>query len=371
MDITVTQIYSAAAGRLPWEVALETLRLRVSGWAVQLYARDKRHGSMLFSHMVGSVRPEDHLEYLRTYHRIDPRTPLLLQHESGHWMHCHQHFDAAHVATDPFYQDFLIPAGGRWVSGIKLVEDDDIAVLLGVHRGFNHQPLETAALDWLNRLRPHLIEAIAIYRHLSATHQALHAGQLILDAMHQPVLLVDAARRLRYANAAGRAVLNARTALQEFKGRLLCMDACDDAALIKALDTLVVPAPRPDSAQRLLVRLRGTHALQDIAISLSALRPELTMGAFGEVPLAMLLLHDAHQRAPIDAFVVQEFFALTSAEAGVAVLLAQGVNAEDIAARRKVSVNTVRSQIRLLLKKTNAERQSDLVRRVLDLGRTG
>ncbi len=371
MDTAITQIYSAAAGRLPWEVALETLRMQVSGWAVQLCALDKRHGSMLFSHMVGSVRPDDHLAYLRTGHRIDPRMPLLLRHEPGHWMHCHQHFDAAHVATDPFYQDYLIPAGGRWVSGIKLVEDDDIAVLLGVHRGFDQEPLEAAALDWLNCLRPHSIEAIAIYRHLSAEHQALHAGQLILNAMHQPVLLVDAKRRLRFTNAAGRDALNARSALQEFDGRLLCMQAGDDAALIKALNTLVVLTLRPAAPQRLLVRLRGTHALQDIAISLSALRPELTMGAFGEVPLAMLLLHDVRQSAPIDAFVVQEFFALTSAEAGVAVLLAQGVNAEGIAARRKVSVNTVRSQIRLLLRKTNTERQSDLVRRVLDLGRIG
>jgi DNA-binding CsgD family transcriptional regulator len=369
VDIAVTQIYSAASGRLPWEAALETIRAQVDGWAVQLFALDKRNGSMLFSHMVGSARPEDHLDYVRTYHRIDPRTPLLLQYQAGNWMHCHEHFDAQHVAADPFYQDFLIPAGGRWASGIKLVDDDEIAVLLGVHRGFNSQPLEAAALDWLNRLRPHLIEAIAIYRHLSAVHQALHAGQLILDAMHQPVLLVDAARRLRYANAAGRAVLDARTALQEFEGRLLCMDAGDDAQLLKALDDLAVAAPRLDAPQRLLVRLRGTHATQDIAVSLSGLRPELTMGAFGEVPLAMLLLHDAHQSAPIDAFVVQEFFGLTSAEATVAVLLAQGVGVEAIAQQRSVSVNTVRSQIQTLLKKTSSERQSYLVRRVLDLGR--
>jgi hypothetical protein len=95
-----------------------------------LFALDKRHGSLLFSHMVGSARPEDHLDYVRDYHRIDPRTPLLLKCEAGQWMHCHEHFDATRVATDPFYRDFLIHAGGRWASGIKLVEDDDIAVLL-------------------------------------------------------------------------------------------------------------------------------------------------------------------------------------------------------------------------------------------------
>jgi PAS domain-containing protein len=266
---------------------------------------------MLFSHMVGSARPEDHLDYVRHYHRIDPRTPLLLTTHAGQWMHCHEHFGQAQVNADPFYQDFLIPAGGRWASGIKLVEDDELVVMLGVHRGFGNQPLEPAALDWLNNLRGHLTDAIAIYRHLSALHQKLHAGQLILDAMHQPVLLVDAARRMRYANGAARLLLQARTALHEVDGCLLCVDARDDMALLNALDALVVAAPRPDAPERQFVRLRGIHALQDIAISLSALRPELTMGAFGEVPLAMLLLHDAHVRAPIDAFVVQEFLGLT------------------------------------------------------------
>lgn len=77
-------------------------------------------------------------------------------------MHCHKHFDELQVTADPFYQDFLIPAVGRWASGIKLVGDDELAVLAGVHCGFGNQPLKSAALDWLSNLRGHLIEAIAI-----------------------------------------------------------------------------------------------------------------------------------------------------------------------------------------------------------------
>jgi hypothetical protein len=37
----------------------------------------------------------------------------------GEWANCHEHFDEAFVARSAFYQDFLIPHGGRYVSGTQ------------------------------------------------------------------------------------------------------------------------------------------------------------------------------------------------------------------------------------------------------------
>jgi DNA-binding CsgD family transcriptional regulator len=59
---------------------------------------------------------------------------------------------------------------------------------------------------------------------------------------------------------------------------------------------------------------------------------------------------------------LQQLFALTAAEAGVALALAAGRSAEEIAAERSVSLPTVRTQIRQILEKTGAMHLRDLGR---------
>ena len=55
----------------------------------------------------------------------------------------------------------------------------------------------------------------------------------------------------------------------------------------------------------------------------------------------------------------------------VAVLLANGLNAEQIAAERNASLLTVRTQIRSILAKTGVRRQPELVRMLVDMPEVG
>lgn len=188
------------------------------------------------------------------------------------------------------------------------------------------------------------------------------AGQLILNRIAHPVLLVDASNSLRFANARGRTALESKLAICEIDGRLHASDPSDDLALDDALHSMLVAAPHVDQPVKRFVRLRGTNWQQKIGLSLSALRPAETMGAFGTLPLAMLVLYDASLIATCDAFVLQELFGLTPAEANVGTLLCAGETVESIALKRGVAISTIRSQLRALMEKTGAKSQSDLLR---------
>ena len=59
---------------------------------------------------------------------------------------------------------------------------------------------------------------------------------------------------------------------------------------------------------------------------------------------------------------IADKYGLTQAETQVLVLLAKGMKAEEIAALREVSINTVRAHIRGLLEKSDSKSQGDLVR---------
>ncbi len=366
-DALITQIYSAGAGRQPWDAALNTISDACDAWAVQLMAIDKRSGTALFSHYGGVASPESHLTYLRDYQRNDPRAPLVFAPIGQDWTHCHEAFSDEQVAGSPFYQDFLIPVGARYASIVKLVNDDAMGIVLGILRGVGKPPLEASFITWIDRLRQHFSEALAIYRHLSTLHLERAAGKEILDRLRHPVMLVDAAGMLRHANAAARDALSSGQAVRVVNDKLQCSNRSDDEALAQALDALVIAAPSSRGNERRFVRLRGTGAHQRYGISLSALRPAETLGAFGPLPLAMLVLHDGTQTAQCDPFVIQELFDLTPAEADVGTLLSLGSSLEEIAGLRHVALSTVRSQLRTLMAKTGTERQSDLVRRLLTL----
>lgn len=371
-DALIVQIYRAATGREPWEKVLAAVADACGAFAVQLLAIDKRSSTLsssaaLFSHVAGAARPEHHLDYLRKYQHVDPRALLVVSPRDKDWFHCHEHVNEQQVADSEFYQDFLIPIGGRYLSAVPIYNDDSMGVMLCVIRGVGKTPLEPSVLEWLDSIRPHFTEAMATYRHQSALHAQSLAGQAILDRLRHPVLLVDATHRLRFANAMGQAALAAESVMRAIDGKIQACNAADHQALVEALDSLVIAAPQIGVADRRFIRLQGSRQNDRYGVSVSALRPSETGGAFGILPLAMLVLHDGNREAVLDPFVLQEMYDLTPAEADVGIMLVGGHTLEQIAAKRHVSITTVRSQLRGILSKTGSRRQSDLVRRLVSL----
>lgn len=66
---------------------------------------------------------------------------------------------------------------------------------------------------------------------------------------------------------------------------------------------------------------------------------------------------------------MRRLFGLTRAEQELANGLLEGLSLEDIATRRAVRIGTLKVQLRTLLAKTGARRQSDLLRRLAPFAR--
>ncbi|WP_270939450.1 helix-turn-helix transcriptional regulator, partial [Falsiroseomonas oryzae] len=75
---------------------------------------------------------------------------------------------------------------------------------------------------------------------------------------------------------------------------------------------------------------------------------------------AMLLVTDGARRPAPNAALLGRMFGLTPAEARLAAALAAGRSAADHAKARGVSVETVRSQLAAIRRKTGCRRQADL-----------
>ncbi|ACK51855.1 regulatory protein LuxR [Methylocella silvestris BL2] len=85
-------------------------------------------------------------------------------------------------------------------------------------------------------------------------------------------------------------------------------------------------------------------------------------------PLVVIVLRPLNRKAAPQADMLCEMFGFSRAEAEVAVALTGGASAEDVARGRGVSLVTVRSQIRSILGKSEAENLRDFERTMAALG---
>ncbi|MBL8318047.1 MAG: helix-turn-helix transcriptional regulator [Burkholderiaceae bacterium] len=364
-DTLIADLYRAATGELPWGEPLAALRALFSAWGVHLHAVRLATGTVAFSYEVGGFPPEGVLAYVREYHRIDPRAALVARLGLGEWISCHQHFDDAFVARDRFYQDFLIPYGGRYVSAAKVHEDAEIVAILGIHRGRGMQPLTGDEVALAARMGRHVSTALGMWRRQRRLLEERLLGNAALDQLPHPVMLIDEQQRLHHANAAARRLLQANRALRLHEGALQLASPPCHHELLLALRRLRIgggQSYRDDTPPvgRAIVRLGAPRCDHFMALVISRLRPDETMGAFGQRDLAMVLVHDLRRRAPVDRFVAASIFGFTPAEAAVAVAVAEGRTPADIAAEHGVARSTIRAQLNSVFAKMGVSRQAEV-----------
>jgi DNA-binding CsgD family transcriptional regulator len=364
-DALIADLYRAAAGELPWGEPLAALRALFGAWGVHLHGIRPNEGTVAFSYEVGGFPAEGVLAYIREYHRIDPRAALVARLGVGEWISCHHHFDDAYVARDRFYQDFLIPYGGRYVSAAKVYEDAEVVAILGIHRGRDAQPLGEDAVAIGRRLGQHVCTALGLWRRQVRILEQRLLGNAALDQLPHPVMLIDEQQRLHHANASAQRLLQAHGQLRLQAGALVLASPQCHHELLLALRRLRVGGAQsyrddaPASA-RAIVRVGAPDGGHFLALVVSRLHPDETMGAFGPRELAMVLVHDLRRRTPVDRFLAAAIFGFTPAEAAVAVAVAEGRAPAEIAAEHRVARSTIRAQLNSVFAKMGVSRQAEV-----------
>lgn len=377
LDVVVARLYEAGAGLddVSWGQAMRGVQHVLQAHTVTLLAIDLAQRSLLFYAEAGDAPPEALLDYTRSYHLIDPRLARLLPMAAGCWAHCHEVFDDAFVASDPFYQEFLLPYGGRWSSGIKLMEEGGVAVVFAVTRRPDRGPLLDDDFILCDRLSRHVAKAFRLTLERRPSDDGTGVISAAMNQLGVPVFLLDGDCRIRFSNRSARSLMSAGGALYELDGRLALRHSDNDRAFRALAKSLYGKAgdDRFPASAYLPLTASGHEgvALPERrhvdGMMLSSLMPERTIGAFGESPALLAVAHEQRGMSEPDPAIVASAFGLTRAEARVAIAFALGLSVEQIAERRCKAVSTVRSQVKSMLAKMGCTRQSEVVSRVLSL----
>lgn len=279
---------------------------------------------------------------------------LVSKFEPGHW----KRLERLHRSSpgDTGHLQKLVTQPGDEVIFSNRMPLSQAEALLSLHRrGGDWPDLQSQlalASDACRALLPAL-DPIARLQQLSRQSSQLSA---VLNGLRIPMLLLDASLRPLATNASARALfhLSARTPTGKITAALPGLPAARLAQLVEracsqpaAGGVIEFTAPDGSGAAHLLVL--------PLAVPTGAAQPAaLVLVQHGGVPD-----HAQH--------LLQQVYQLTPAEARLAQLILDGQSPGRAATVLKVSVTTVRTQLSAVLKKTGAQRQSDLVRRLSPL----
>jgi DNA-binding CsgD family transcriptional regulator len=238
--------------------------------------------------------------------------------------------------------------------------------IIGIHGGRKAEPFDETALDKLNLLLPHLRRAFQIRATLREHSIQRDISMEALDALAGSVLLVDEQGRLVYANRSGSALLRTGQGLAVRDGFVIAAHSAHADALARAIShacASTTQAPDEKSENVICLPRPGQTPLE---VTVTRVRPG-DLSATRDAPMAMLV---ARADDPLAASrdTLRTSFRLSQSEAELACLLAEGLNLDEIAVQRNVSLNTVRSQLKATFHKTGVRRQSELVTLVLKNG---
>jgi DNA-binding CsgD family transcriptional regulator len=294
-------------------------------------------------------------QYVRHFATIDPHTEKIRAASSGHWLNYAKLFDEYFVRSNEVYQEFLLPSGLRWSLGARFQLSEQTEAVFTTLRGPRQQPFGDAETRFLGRLNPHLQRATQIQSRLLESEAKAAMGTSALNRLTHPLLIADQPAHALFLNRAAESLVREGTALR-LVGSTLKLPNPDAQ---RALETLLSNAIARGHGGGMTIH-DNSGRTWDLVIA--PLAPDLGADNPQQRPLAMVLVGDRQKPQHLDGPLLTALFHLTAAEGRVALALLDGLTPEEYAQAAKLSIATVRCQLREIFAKTGTRRQAELVK---------
>lgn len=273
----------------------------------------------------------------------------------GFWLDDLQEFSPEVRDRGVFYQEFLRPNGvGSW-SGVVLARTPQQVEFLAYHG--QPQVAGVARQLWRRRevddLRSHMVRALQLQQRLAQPQEHSALAESALNGLAVSVFVLDETGMLLLANAAAQTLMASEPAMRFRSGRFT-PEGYEESALWKAV-----------CAKGAMTLRRRSGALLQLALTPIPLSAQLAKQ--WQKPLLLMI----GPAAPEDLERVSHLrvmYGLTHGEAKLCVMLAfDGLTPQECADTRQVSINTIRSQIKIIEAKMGVNTLAQLVRLVLIL----
>jgi DNA-binding CsgD family transcriptional regulator/PAS domain-containing protein len=358
-------LYSAPLHQQQWQSFLALLcRLTGARFAVFICA-DTRLGLSIRSHSGSPETERSIIVYNQQYGRSDPfRARLICGHHTDVVQADELLQNEGLLRTD-MYRDVLVPLGARYGTILPLTVGLRRMEAISLWRNFDDGPMDEHGNRLLNLILPHLRNALEIRQVLGVTQQRLAGAEAMVDASATPTFLLTWQGRVLHCNRAAESLLHEADGLVLQDKSLVATDPTSRESLRNLLLNARPPNPaafeNPSPQILPLSRSSGRRPLQLLS---SPLAQEHRSRSSADL---VLLVTDPEKPANFPDDALRALFGFTPAQVDVAIGLLMGYSLEEIASLRKVTVGTVRNQLKAMLSKTGTTRQGDLIHLLMTL----
>lgn len=255
-----------------------------------------------------------------------------------------------------YYHEWMRPQRFHHTLGNTALAEGDLVANVTLFRPVDMPTFSAAEVRGFEALSAHMTRALQMALRLGRP-EASPAVAASLDAMAQPVAVVDGRRRLRHANARMETLLRARDGLGVEGGVVVAAGLEGQAALASWFDALVhADDARRGASGALVVRGRSGSAWALNALPLAAARPGWLHGGSW-----LLSATRPEPGAPLGEAGLQARHGCTRAEARLAGRLAAGRNVREAADDVGLTYESARTCLKRVYAKTGARGQARLV----------
>lgn len=277
----------------------------------------------------------------------------------------------ADLVQTEFYNDWIRPQEDMRVGvGVVLFADASRNFLLGGNIPKTYQErYQDDFRQLVMRATPLMQQALEINRTLLGLRLDAFALRMGIEPADAAVLVLGEGRTLVHADDLSQELLAKGDVLRlSPRGRVEFREAAAQAQLDRAMRSAVDTGPMTFAAGGVasapVVRAIPLAGRVADGLSLGAI-------ALSQRPSLVLILQFPSENADDRSALLRQATGLSLTEADIALALHDGLSLAEIADARRVSIHTVRNQVKSALSKTGSRRQADLVRLVERLRRGG
>jgi DNA-binding CsgD family transcriptional regulator len=359
----IDAFHSAAIGAHSWETALRGFADVTGSRSAQLTGVGQ-DGSVLFN-VLTNIDPPAFYSMFAATATINPRVKAARAAPVLKVMAESDFITPDECRRDQFYQEVARPLDIPFMCFTTLERQEAAFIALGAIRSQKEEHITGQQREIFAALAPHVRTAVRTQLALEGRGVIVLTGAM--DSLSIPVFVCDRTGRVGSLTGAAESLVTTGRGLQLKAGRLKTCWPKETKALDDAIEAAVLWRAQPGPAALRTVIVRGRDlSTAPLVLDVFPLPSQPYQLTFA--PRVLVVARGPRGEKARRTAVLQAAYALTSAEVQITeYLVVEGQSPEFIAAKRGVSVETVRTQIKAIMAKLGVSRQVDLVVRLGEL----
>lgn len=260
-----------------------------------------------------------------------------------------------------YYNEWMKPQGLKHNIGNTLLSEGGLVANITLFRPPDMKTFSGAEVRRFEELSTHMTRSLRMAMRLDRP-QDCPASAALFDAMPHAIAVIDAQRRVLYANAKMESVLRRSAGLALRQGELDATHAGVQQKFAAYVTGALNGSAGTTAGSDALILPQGEQAY----LTLHAMPVIGHMGRnFLSRPTVLLMATEHTGRESMSRAAIGQLYGCTPSEARLAELLAQGHGLRQVAQRMGITYGTARVYLKVVFDKTGAHSQAQLVARLL------